>query len=152
MSRPIKANPDKLIVSGRDVPSIGEQHFYDSAALKHIDDPALKEAIVDSDDEAEPVTTKPPSLLSALPGGTKIQYLLSGLSVDETRLSALIICLLLSIIFGGVVYFVYGDISANLTTIITTLIYAIAGVNISNSVINHFVNRPPNTPSKPPRS
>lgn len=146
MSRPIKSN--RLSVSGTEVPSYGEHHFTNTADLKHIDDPELREAITQSDDEHEPVVPKP-SILNALPGGAKIQYILSGLSVDETRLSALIICLLISIIFGGTVYILYGDISANLTTIITTLIYAIAGVNISNSVINHFMNqRPPRDESQ----
>ena len=69
-------------------------------------------------------------------GGPKTRFLLSGLSVDETKLSALILCLLLAIIFGGVAYCLNGDISNNLTAIITTLIYSIAGVNITNSVID----------------
>jgi len=66
----------------------------------------------------------------------KKSFFLSSLSVDETRISALIICLILSFLFGGYNYIVAGDITANLANIITTLIYAIAGVNITNSVIN----------------
>lgn len=63
-------------------------------------------------------------------------FFLSALSIDEARLSVLIICLLLCIIFGGVNYMLVGDITANLTLIITTLIYAIAGVNITSSIVN----------------
>lgn len=65
-------------------------------------------------------------------------FILSSLSIDETRLSVLIICLLLSMIFGGVNYILVGDITANLTNIIITLIYAIAGVNITSSIVNSF--------------
>lgn len=65
-------------------------------------------------------------------------FFLSSLSIDETRLSVLIICLLLSMIFGGVNYILVGDITANLTNIIITLIYAIAGVNITSSIVNSF--------------
>lgn len=61
-----------------------------------------------------------------------------GLSIDETKLSSLILCLFGCMLFGGVSYIHVGDISTNLTTIITALIYAIAGVNITNSVLNRF--------------
>lgn len=60
----------------------------------------------------------------------------NGLSIDETKLSALILCLIGCLIFGGVNYSSIGDISTNLTTIITALIYSIAGVNITNSIVN----------------
>lgn len=67
-------------------------------------------------------------------------FFLSSLSIDETRLSALILCLLACMLFGGVSYVLVGDITANLTNIITALIYSIAGVNITNSVLNKFGN------------
>ena len=68
-------------------------------------------------------------------------FLLSALSIDEARLSILILCLLLTIIFGGVNYVLVGDITANLTNIIITLIYAIAGVNITSSIVNSINNK-----------
>ena len=68
-------------------------------------------------------------------------FLLSALSIDEARLSVLILCLLLTIIFGGVNYVLVGDITANLTNIIITLIYAIAGVNITSSIVNSINNK-----------
>jgi hypothetical protein len=69
---------------------------------------------------------------------TKKWFWQNGLSIDETKLSALILCLFGCLIFGGINYSTIGDISANLTTIITALIYSIAGVNITNSIVNRF--------------
>ena len=68
-------------------------------------------------------------------------FFLSFFSIEEARLSVLIICLLLTIIFGGVNYVLVGDITANLTNIIITLIYAIAGVNITSSIVNSVNKR-----------
>lgn len=67
---------------------------------------------------------------------TKTWFWQNGLSIDETKLSALILCLIGCLIFGGINYSSIGDISTNLTTIITALIYSIAGVNITNSIVN----------------
>ena len=78
----------------------------------------------------------------------KHSFFLSSLSIDETRLSVLILCLILSMIFGGVNYVLIGDITANLTNIILTLIYAIAGVNITNAVVNTFGNNNGNRSSE----
>ena len=68
----------------------------------------------------------------------KREFFLSGLSIDEKRLSALILCLIVTILFGGYNYVISGDISSNLTNIITTLIYAITGVNITNSIMDKW--------------
>lgn len=78
----------------------------------------------------------------------KHSFFLSSLSIDETRLSVLILCLLSCMIFGGVNYILVGDITANLTNIILTLIYAIAGVNITNAVVNTFGNNNNNNCSR----
>jgi len=72
---------------------------------------------------------------------TRKGFLLSAFSIDEARISVLILCLLLTIIFGGVNYVLVGDITANLTNIIITLIYAIAGVNITSSIVNSINNK-----------
>lgn len=69
---------------------------------------------------------------------TKKWFWQNGLSIDETKLSALILCLIGCLVFGGINYSTIGDISTNLTTIITALIYSIAGVNITNSIVNRF--------------
>jgi len=68
-------------------------------------------------------------------------FFLSSLSIDEKRLSVLIICLIMCMIFGGVNYVLAGDITNNLMQIILTLIYAIAGVNITNSIVSTINNR-----------
>lgn len=64
----------------------------------------------------------------------------NGLSIDETKTSILIICLLICICFGGYAYSDKGDITNNLTSIIQTLIVAIAGVNVSNRFIDNSRN------------
>ena len=136
---------EKLTVTANDVPSLGEQHFSCKTDLKHINDPELKQTIIECDDEDEPVSFINSDTIANHTGlgGPKTRFLLSGLSVDETKLSALILCLILAMVFSGITYVFNGDISNNLTSIITTLIYAIAGVNITNSVINR-INFPSN--------
>lgn len=62
----------------------------------------------------------------------------NGLSIDETKTSALIICLFIVIIFACVHYHYMNDISNNLKDIIETLIYAIAGINIFSNVAEKF--------------
>jgi len=58
-----------------------------------------------------------------------------GLSVDETRVSVLMICLLGSLIFGGYIYLVTGAISAVWADLITTLIISVAGINALSTVM-----------------
>ena len=62
----------------------------------------------------------------------------NGLSIDETKTSALIICLFIVIIFACVHYHYMNDISNNIKDIIETLIYAIAGINIFSNVAEKF--------------
>ena len=151
MSKSVKSSRP---VQGREVPCLGEQHFSESSPLSHINDPTLRESIISCDDADEPYNsssqlgTSTSSIVT--PGGTKTRFLLSGLSADETKLSALIVCLLLTIAFSGYTYMTSGDISQNLTSIITTLIYAVAGINISNSVLNHWSQVNSSQPQRPP--
>lgn len=56
----------------------------------------------------------------------------NGISIDEAKVSSLIICLLSSIIFAGLIYIKEHDISNNLTDIIQSLILGIAGINIAD--------------------
>lgn len=74
-----------------------------------------------------------------------------GLSIDETKMSTLIICLLVCMAFAGINYIANGDITNNLTAIIQALIYAIAGVNISNN-LNGIFNKPSTNSSNYPNS
>lgn len=64
-----------------------------------------------------------------------------GLSIEETKVSALIILCVLTFLFSFVMYVLDKDITDNLTSIIQTLILVIGGVNLSNSIANVFTKR-----------
>ena len=64
-----------------------------------------------------------------------------GLSIGETKVSALIILCVLTFLFSFVMYVLDKDITDNLTSIIQTLILVIGGVNLSNSIANVFTKR-----------
>lgn len=63
-----------------------------------------------------------------------------GLSINEAKVSALIILSVLTFLYAFVLYALNGDISDNLTSIIQTLILIIGGVNITTSISN-ILNR-----------
>ena len=56
------------------------------------------------------------------------------MSVDETRVSVLMISLIGSLVFGGYMYLLTGALSVVWADIITTLIFAVAGINAVNSI------------------
>lgn len=56
------------------------------------------------------------------------------MSVDETRVSVLMISLVGSLVFGGYMYLLTGALSVVWADIITTLILAVAGINAVNSI------------------
>lgn len=64
-----------------------------------------------------------------------------GLSINEAKVSALIILCVLTFLFAFVMYVLDKDITDNLTSIIQTLILVIGGVNLSNSIANVFTKR-----------
>lgn len=64
-----------------------------------------------------------------------------GLSIEETKVSALIILCVLTFLFMFVMYVLEKDITDNLTSIIQTLILVIGGVNLSNSIASVFTKR-----------
>lgn len=64
-----------------------------------------------------------------------------GLSIEETKVSALIILCVLTFLFAFVMYVLNKDITDNLTSIIQTLILVIGGVNLSNSIASVFTKR-----------
>lgn len=64
-----------------------------------------------------------------------------GLSINEAKVSALIILCILTFLFAFVMYVLNKDITDNLTSIIQTLILVIGGVNLSNSISNIFMKR-----------
>lgn len=57
-----------------------------------------------------------------------------GLSIDEAKVSALILCTLICFIFVLVKYHIDGDVSDNIVLVFQTLVAAVAGVNIANKV------------------
>lgn len=64
-----------------------------------------------------------------------------GLSINEAKVSALVILCVLIFLFAFVMYVLNKDITDNLTSIIQTLILVIGGVNLSNSISNIFIKR-----------
>ncbi len=64
-----------------------------------------------------------------------------GLSIDESKVSCLIICLIAGIAFVGFSYLKYQDISDNLTDIVISLVYGITGVNVASSLDAMMTNR-----------
>ena len=64
-----------------------------------------------------------------------------GLSINEAKVSALIILCVLTFLFAFVMYVLEKDITDNLTSIIQTLILVIGWVNLSNSISNIFIKR-----------
>lgn len=58
--------------------------------------------------------------------------ILSFMSIDELKISSLIVVLLLLIIVASVQCFMNGDIANNLKELIEVVIFAITGVNIAN--------------------
>jgi hypothetical protein len=74
------------------------------------------------------------------------------LSISEAKISALIIGLLFALGFGLYIAYVRGDIPDNLTTIITTLILTIGGVNAihgATSLMSGKGSLPPSDPQTP---
>lgn len=57
-----------------------------------------------------------------------------GLSVDESKISILIISFIITLVCALISYFMSGAIGDNLTKIVTVLIYAVAGVNVADKI------------------
>lgn len=74
----------------------------------------------EKEEEKEPETEKP-----------KSNWFRNIMSVDETRISALIVCMIASLAFGGYIYLTTNEISAVWADIVETLIFCITGINIS---------------------
>lgn len=61
-----------------------------------------------------------------------------GLSIDEAKVSVLILCTLICFVFVLVKYHIDGDVSDNIVLVFQTLVAAVAGVNIANKVTTVF--------------
>ena len=57
-------------------------------------------------------------------------FLRNGLSIDETKISVLIIAFFICFIFSLIMYFYRGDINNNLLELCQWLIASVAGVNV----------------------
>ena len=63
-------------------------------------------------------------------------YLKNFISLEERKVSSLIICLLIGFIYSLYSYHINGDIGDNLLKLIELLIYSVAGLNIANGIGN----------------
>lgn len=61
-----------------------------------------------------------------------------GFSIQETKFSLLMVAFAIGFIFALIMYFLHGDISHNLLNLLTTLIFAIAGVNVADKLSQFF--------------
>lgn len=68
-----------------------------------------------------------------------LKFIKDGMSLDEFKVSALVICLLLITGTAIVAYFKYGDITSNLLALLQTLIISVGGVN-AISALSDFVS------------
>lgn len=57
-----------------------------------------------------------------------------GVSLDEFKVSTLILGLIALLIAALISYFTLGDITANLVSLIETFVFAVAGINAVNGV------------------
>lgn len=64
----------------------------------------------------------------------------NGLTVFEAKMSFLIIGAVITLLFALIMYYFREDISANLTTIVTTFILVIAGVTTAEQALGFFKN------------
>jgi hypothetical protein len=67
-------------------------------------------------------------------GEGSMNFLKDGLSIDEARVSALIICLMSGFGILGYVYITDGTVNQILVSLLETLIFAVAGVNAANII------------------
>jgi len=63
-------------------------------------------------------------------------YLKDFISLEERKVSSLIICLLIGFIYSLYSYHIHGDIGDNLLRLIELLIYSVAGLNVANCIGN----------------
>ena len=59
-----------------------------------------------------------------------------GLSVDESKISILIITFVVTLSCALISYFLNGAIGDNLTKIVSVLVYSVAGVNVADKIKN----------------
>lgn len=63
-----------------------------------------------------------------------MHFFKDGFSIDETKVSILLVLLVVSVAFALTMYFKQNFIGGNLAGIITALIYSVAGVNTAHAL------------------
>jgi len=71
-------------------------------------------------------------------------FLKDGLSIDETKVSAMVIMFIITVIFALTMYGIHGDITINLLSLLSYLIFGITGVNAIDKVMNKIGNNSSN--------
>lgn len=69
------------------------------------------------------------------------EFLSDGMSIDETKVSLLMILTLIYSIFLLVMYTLNGDISSNLVLVYQSLLASICGMNIASTITERFKNK-----------
>lgn len=63
-----------------------------------------------------------------------LKFLENGLSIEETRVSSLILALFFCLGLGAYSLFCYGDFPVNVTELLKILILSVAGVNVADRI------------------
>lgn len=85
----------------------------------------------------------------------EVSFFRSLMSIDEAKTSVLMLCLMVSLLFGGVAYLLFGNLSDNWTSLIETFTYCVTGINVvaafnSKGMLGQFINRSQDPHGKPP--
>ena len=67
-----------------------------------------------------------------------MNFLKDGLSVDETKVSMLMIAFIITLSFTLYMYYVNGFVGAELITLNSSLILAITGINVTSKIKEVF--------------
>lgn len=70
-----------------------------------------------------------------------VHFWTDGISIDESKVSCLIICLIGGMIFAGFAYLQYQDISSNFTDILIALVWGITGINVASNLDKMMIRR-----------
>lgn len=72
---------------------------------------------------------------------TKKFCLADGVSIDELKVSVIVLGFIVSLFYGLIMYYTRGDISDNFVSILQTMLLVIGGVNVANTVTDFFNKR-----------
>ena len=110
----------------------------------------VKENIKEQEPAATPETVPETEAQGTEPVPTEVhpvsRFFKNIMSIDETRISVLMICLVFTVLFGAYMYSVYATIDHNWVDIIEMLIFCVTGINIASTIgksdiISKFISR-----------